>query len=292
MIYVETLIASDLETVWEYTQNPALHERWDLRFTSIEYLPREEGRPQRFRYATRLGFGLRIEGEGETVGERLAGDCRTSALKFWSDDPKSLILEGSGYWKYEPMPEGIRFFTGYDYKTRFGFAGRVVDGIAFRPLLSWATAWSFDALRLWLEKSIPPEVSARNALVHALVRSSLGLIWIYQGLVPKLMFPETGEWDIVRASGIADPKPVVFAVGIAECLLGVAILAAWRWRGLLLLQSILLSGVTVVSLLLTPDLYKMPFNPASLNLAMIALGLAGWMLAHELPSARRCKRKP
>ncbi len=57
-IYVETLIRSDLEKVWRYTQTPELHSRWDLRFTDIHYLPRPDPPiPQRFRYQTRIGFG-------------------------------------------------------------------------------------------------------------------------------------------------------------------------------------------------------------------------------------------
>jgi hypothetical protein len=70
-IYVETRIQGPLEEVWRLTQERALHERWDLRFTTIEYLPRPDpAAPQRFRYATRIDFGLRIEGAGESVGSR------------------------------------------------------------------------------------------------------------------------------------------------------------------------------------------------------------------------------
>ena len=94
-IYVERLIRGDIESVWEQTQRPQLHELWDLRFTKIEYLPRaSESAPQRFKYSTRIGFGLHIDGHGESTGNREASTgLRTSALRFWSDDPKSLIGE-------------------------------------------------------------------------------------------------------------------------------------------------------------------------------------------------------
>jgi hypothetical protein len=119
-------------------------------------------------YATRLGFGLEICGAGEAVGEREQADgSRTSALRFRSDDPRSLILEGSGYWRYVPVAEGTRFLTGYDYTTRFGPAGRLIDRFLFRPLIGWATAWSFDRLRLWLERGIEPEASLRRLLPRA-----------------------------------------------------------------------------------------------------------------------------
>jgi hypothetical protein len=57
-IYVEILLRAPLEEVWRVTQEPELHRRCDLRFSRIEYLHRGEGEPQRFLYATRLGFGL------------------------------------------------------------------------------------------------------------------------------------------------------------------------------------------------------------------------------------------
>src|SRR5256886_11475596 len=88
----ETLIKSDRETVWRLSQTPLLHARWDLRFTDIEYLPRESAaEPQRFRYATRIGFGLAVKGWGETIGDP---ERSTSALRFGSTDAKSIIREG------------------------------------------------------------------------------------------------------------------------------------------------------------------------------------------------------
>jgi hypothetical protein len=167
-IYVEIVIRAPLEEVWRLTQEPELHRRWDLRFTRIEYLPRTEPAPQRFLYATRLGLGLEIRGEGESAGDKDAGDgSRTSALTFGSEDARSLIRRGSGYWRYVPVDEGTRFLTRYDYETRFGVAGRALDRLVFRPLLGWATAWSFDRLRLWLEDGITPEDARRRRLPRA-----------------------------------------------------------------------------------------------------------------------------
>src|SRR4051812_30165854 len=91
-IYVEARICGDMEELWKLTQVPDYHERWDLRFTQIEYLPRPDlSEPQRFRYTTRVGFGLKVAGEGESVGNKTAADGqRTSVLKFWSNQPLSL----------------------------------------------------------------------------------------------------------------------------------------------------------------------------------------------------------
>src|ERR1700757_2567030 len=183
-IYVEILIQGSVDEIWSRTQIPELHELWDLRFTGIQYLPKNsEDEPQKFLYSTRIGFGLDIHGEGESAGTQAdPTGQRTSALKFWSADPKSLIQEGSGYWQYIPSSDGVRFLTWYDYRTRFGAAGRMIDQIMFRPLIGWATAWSFDRLRLWIEQDISPQTSMRMAMIHAFTRVGIAFVWGWQGL--------------------------------------------------------------------------------------------------------------
>src|SRR5688572_6660603 len=187
-VYVQIDMRTSMERLWELTQTPGPHQRWDLRFTDIQYLPRPDpNEAQRFLYATRIGFGAEIRGEGETAGSHEKDGQRSSALRFWSDDPRSLIHAGSGYWRYTPREGGVRFVTGYDYDVRFGFLGRVVDRLVFRPLVGWATAWSFDRLRLWLEQDIPPEVLIRQSLVHLLARVAVASIWLWHGIMPKLI---------------------------------------------------------------------------------------------------------
>ncbi|MEV6787871.1 hypothetical protein [Streptomyces sp. NPDC051098] len=163
-LYIETCVRAELETLWERTQEPAQHQRWDLRFTEIDYLQCRAGEPQRFRYATRVLPWLTVAGTGVSAGERRRAGDRVSALRFASPHPLSLLKEGSGYWRYVPTADGVRFLTGYDYRPRWGRFGRVADRLVFRPLMGWATAWSFDRLRLWCERGITPE----RAMVHAL----------------------------------------------------------------------------------------------------------------------------
>ncbi|MEV0174855.1 hypothetical protein AB0I00_27505 [Streptomyces sp. NPDC050803] len=171
-LYIEARIRADLDDLWTRTQQPSQHQRWDVRFTEIDYLPRAEGEPQRFRYATRVLPLLTIAGTGVSAGEKERPDgTRTSALRFSSPHPLSLLAEGSGYWRYVPDGDGIRFLTGYDYRPRWGAFGAVADRLLFRPLMGWATAWSFDRLRLWLERGITPERARLNWLTELAVRA-------------------------------------------------------------------------------------------------------------------------
>jgi len=85
-IYVEILVRAPMDALWAHTQTAELHEKWNLRFSRID-----------------IGFGLAVSGEGETVGQRnLTDGSRSSALRFGSGAPLSIIREGSGYWKYIP----------------------------------------------------------------------------------------------------------------------------------------------------------------------------------------------
>ncbi|MEU6669886.1 hypothetical protein [Streptomyces sp. NPDC046727] len=187
-LYIEARIRADLDELWARTQDPARHQRWDLRFTEIDYLPRAEGEPQRFRYATRVLPFLTVAGTGISAGEKERPDgTRTSALRFASPHPLSLLAEGSGYWRYVPAADGVRFLTGYDYRPRWGAFGALADRLLFRPLMGWATAWSFDRLRLWLERGITPERALRNWLAELAVRAlvlALCLTGLGRGSLP------------------------------------------------------------------------------------------------------------
>lgn len=152
-IYVETVIAADLERVWAATQDPTQHVRWDVRFSEI--LPERDADQDavRFTYVRRSPVHD-VHGTGVSIGERRRPDgTRTSALRFSTPDPLSPIRSGRGYWRYVPTDDGrTRFITGYDYDSGWGPLDLVV-----RPLLGWATAWSFDRLRVWLEGGGEPE---------------------------------------------------------------------------------------------------------------------------------------
>jgi hypothetical protein len=296
-IYVETLIGASMEALWFETQDPSRHRQWDLRFTEISYLPKSvSDGPQQFLYATRIGFGLRIEGRGESVANRNgpAGE-HTSVLRFWSDDPKSIIREGGGYWRYLPEPGGVRFLTLYSYRPRGGVVGAWFDRLIFRPILGRATAWSFDCLRIALESGASPRQLWTQTAAAWTLRITSALVWIYQGAVPKLLFPNSGELDILRSTGLFSGREasVLTMMGGAEILIGVALL--WWMNSVGLLWAIgfsllvLLGGAAMGD----PSWLIAPFNPVSLTVALLGLMAAElWLRRDPLPDASRCKRVP
>lgn len=294
-IYVELDIKTDMETLWSLTQRPEQHQQWDLRFSEIHDLPQVDSDVQRFLYKTRIGFGLEVTGTGatKTAVHPKTGN-RISVLRFGSDQRISLVKEGSGYWKYADSGNGvIRFSTQYDYRTRFGMPGAWFDRLLFRPLFGAATAWSFDVLRLWAEKDIPPTVTIRKAIIHALSVFMLVVLWCYEGLVPKLLFPEAGELDLLRQSGLAAGREgvVLTLLGITEIGVGLLTLLFHKnrmwYRLIMFLLAILMLGAWMTD----AELMKAPFNPLTLSGSMIGFCFMASLSASDLPSAYRPVRR-
>lgn len=211
-LYAETCVRAELDKLWDRTQDLAQRRRWDLRFTRITRLrpgadgttplsgtdetprpPGADGEPQRFWYTARLLPFLLVSGTGITVGERHRTDgTRTSALRLAFTHPLSPITEGGGYLRYVPDGDGVRLVTGFDYRPRGGALGARLDRLLLRPLAGWATAWSFDRLRLWLERGITPERALLNWLAELLARA-LMLMASGTGLILGSVAGPSGE---------------------------------------------------------------------------------------------------
>lgn len=295
-IYVAIEMNAGLDRLWHYTQTPEIHGQWDLRFSRITYLPKNTAEEaQHFLYETQIGFGIKVSGKGMSSGShsKESGES-TSALKFWSDEKISLIRTGSGYWKYIPHQQGTTFLTWYDYETRNGLAGRMIDKFIFRPLIGWATAWSFDSLRLWLDKEIHPKVARKLYLLFLLANFTIALSWLYHGIFPKLLHMETGELDMMKASGLFSgiEAEAVIGVGIGEILFGLSFLLFGRSKLLHLLNIIGLISLGITAFFAKAEIYNAPFNPATTSFGIIALSVIMLGIRTFLPDAANCRRKP
>ena len=293
-VYVETNINCGLEVLWQYTQEPSSHEQWDLRFSEITYLPKHSpSDPQKFLYSTRIGFGFRINGIGQSVATKTKNNSEsTSVLKFSSENKLSIIKQGSGYWKYVPQREGIKFFTGYDYQTRWGGFGKVFDKLIFRPLMIWATAWSFDCLKKWIEKGLHPKQAIRAQFTVLLSGIALGLVWIYQGLIPKILFADTGELEILKQSALfkGNERTVLTFIGWGEILFGLIILFIHK-RFVHIINIMALLLLFTGAIFSNAVIFTFPFNPFSLTVSMLAISTIAILNFEDLPKASNCITK-
>lgn len=131
----------------------------------------------------------------------------------------------------------------------------------------------------------PSSLFVRTARVQLLVRLVLGLCWLYQGVLPKLLFPDTGELRMLQRLGVslAGAHQAATIAGIGEAAFGLLFwllpprgLSAAYW-----LNIIGLIGLAGGALASQPAVFVAPFNPFSLNLSMLTLAAVGLL---TLPS--------
>lgn len=293
-IYVESRIRASADALWDATQQPDAHQRWDVRFGRISYLPHTDGEPQRFTYASTVAPGVTIAGTGESLGDRDRADgTRWSGLKFWCADRRSIIEAGAGYWRYVPTEDGVRFLTRYDYRPRWGRVGELVDRVLFRPVFGWATAWSFDRLRLWLEDGTPPERSRDQAIGHAAAVVGLAGVFAYQGLVPKLWKVDDSETAIWCGLGLTQPaaRRVVRVVGAVEAGFAVVTIVAADKRWPFAVSIAAMPALAIGAAKSDRSILTKAFNPGSLGVAVVALAGVALATRSGRPSGRRPLRQ-
>jgi len=121
-----------------------------------------------------------------------------------------------------------------------------------------------------------------------LARYTLGFIFIYHGLVPKILFISETELALNRAHGFLGvaPERIALMGGVAEIVLGVLIVlyrqAIWP-VGLAMLGLLLL--LLDVALML-PQLLVEAFNPVTINIAGLVLGWIAWREHHATAEKR------
>ena len=106
------------------------------------------------------------------------------------------------------------------------------------------------------------------------IRLSLAFLWIYQGLVPKLLFINADEIAVWQWFGLSYSYAVLAgqAAGIAEILFGLCFLVS-KERYLHTLNIITLIGLFFLIAILIPDTLIRAFNPVAMNLSMLMLSV-------------------
>jgi len=129
-------------------------------------------------------------------------------------------------------------------------------------------------------------------MIHLAARLTLAFVWLYQGIVPKLIMHHPDELRMLHDGGISRSaaRPLLTVIGWAELALGLIILLAWRARWPLWLTLVLMSVAAIGVIFATPSFTLAPFNPITLNFCVFALTVIALLEGHDLPSARRCLR--
>ena len=129
----------------------------------------------------------------------------------------------------------------------------------------------------------------RLRLANVIARTALGLVWVYEGLVPKLLFTTQRELDLVARSHLWWPTPraTLTALAVGEIFGGLWLLTGRAPRTAAALSLALLLFVGTACAVIEPSILYHPFGGLSKNLGLIACALVVWLLAPFSPEKSR-----
>jgi uncharacterized membrane protein YphA (DoxX/SURF4 family) len=117
--------------------------------------------------------------------------------------------------------------------------------------------------------------------VRIICRVALGLVWLYEGLVPKLLFVRPDQIDLVERSGLyfATPEFFLQLLGVAQVFCGLWLLAGFAER---LAVFVATTGMAVLIVLVAranPAMLTDPYGALIKDLCLIACAFTVWTLS-------------
>ncbi len=117
--------------------------------------------------------------------------------------------------------------------------------------------------------------------VRIVCRVALGLVWLYEGLVPKLLFVRPDQIDLVERSRLYIGTPELFLqlLGAAQVVCGLWLLAGVAER---LAVFVATTGMAVLIVLVAranPAMLTDPYGALIKDLCLIACAFTVWTLS-------------
>lgn len=121
-----------------------------------------------------------------------------------------------------------------------------------------------------------------KTILH-ICRLTLAVLWLYQGIVPKIMGPHPDE--IIIADGVLSlqafslpvlkslsAQQMVFYAGMGEVVFGLLIFLFYKQRLIYTFNNMALVILFIMTVWLTPQFIMAAFNAFAINVAMFAIG--------------------
>lgn len=112
-------------------------------------------------------------------------------------------------------------------------------------------------------------------------RLSLGLVWLYEGLVPKLLFVRADEVELVRRSGIYFGTPEFFLqlLGAAQVVFAIWLLIGFAERLAVAIATLGMWTLIVLVALANPSMLTDPYGALIKDLCLTACAYTVWSLS-------------
>lgn len=132
-------------------------------------------------------------------------------------------------------------------------------------------------------KAIP--LTRKLHLAKVAARISLGLVWLYEGLVPKLLYlsAHPAQIELVRRSRLFWPTPELTLVmlGVAQALAGIILIVGWAERRAVLVATFAMFVLILLVATGEPAMLTDPFGALAKDICLVACAYVVWLLAPE-----------
>ncbi|MDF1812335.1 MAG: DoxX-like family protein [Verrucomicrobiales bacterium] len=131
--------------------------------------------------------------------------------------------------------------------------------------------------------------NATNTLLWKLkivCRWSLGLVWIWEGLVPKILAPTELQRQLVERSGLywPDVDTWLILLGVAMIVAGIIICIGWLERPAVLTASVTMTILIFLVVVNNPDSLKDLHGGIAKDACLYAVAWVVWKLAPIVPA--------
>lgn len=117
--------------------------------------------------------------------------------------------------------------------------------------------------------------------VRVICRVALGVVWLYEGLVPKLLFVRQDQIDLVERSGLFIGTPEFFLqlLGVGQVVCGLWLLAGFAERLAVFTAT---TGMVILIVLVAranPAMLTDPYGALIKDVCLIACAFTVWTLS-------------
>lgn len=120
--------------------------------------------------------------------------------------------------------------------------------------------------------------------IKVISRVALGLVWFYEGLVPKILFLRADEIDLVRASHLVwrTPEFTLQILGVAQMLVGLWLIIGFAERAAVFIATLwmlILIGLVASG---NPAMLTDPYGALVKDFCLVACAITVWTLAPKV----------
>ncbi len=124
-------------------------------------------------------------------------------------------------------------------------------------------------------------MSRKLRAIKLISRIALGLVWFYEGLVPKILFLRRDEISLVRASHLVwrTPELTLQILGVAQMVLGLWLIIGITERAAVFIATVwmlILIGLVANG---NPAMLSDPYGALVKDLCLVACAITVWLLA-------------